>query len=255
MNPPPTNQGLVGPGRPAHASVRAWLIGGFATVAIAGLLLIPGQWQAGRASYKSERLAVYAERAAAAPIALSQIEPSGDNLFRRVQVAGRYVEPTRLLLDNQMRGGQSGLLVFQALALGDRQIIVERGWIARDRESRAQLPAFTTPSEAVQLTGALTPPPASGLALGPSMQAFGRDWLVTRIGAAELAVLGPNDTGDMVLKIDPAQPGALAVERQPALGMAPDRHSAYAFQFRALAAGLAGVYLVLLFRRLSPRFQ
>jgi len=229
----------------------SWVVGGLAAFAVCGSFLQLGTWQVDRAEMKSARIERFDSFAQAAPVALSRIDWRADNLYRRIAVSGHFRAQPLLFLDNQMRAGRSGLLLYSALQtdIGTTPLIVERGWIERDPRSREQLPVVTTPSGQVELTGTLSPPPSAGLELGTNAASAGPYVLSTRVEQRELALLGGNLAGALILKLDPAQPGAYAVEPRPTLGMAPDRHRAYAFQWRALAAGLACVYLILLFRR------
>jgi surfeit locus 1 family protein len=235
----------------APASATAFILGGAVALCICMGFLALGHWQQSRAAYKSERLATFASRAGDAPLALDQVNWQSDNLYRRVSVAGRFDPARQLLLDNQMRNGRAGVLVYSPLLLAnDQQIVVERGWIARNPASRSELPRIDTPLTDVQLLGSLAPAPATGLRLGAALQPVDGRLLTTRVEAEQIAAIGGNLGGPLLLRLDPDQAGALSVDPTPILGMPPDRHLAYAFQWRALAAGLAGVYLVLLLRRL-----
>lgn len=240
---------LTKPSTPASAS--AFVIGGSVALLICLGFLALGNWQQARAVYKSERLAIFEARAGDAPIPLDQVRWQADNLYRRVSAVGHFDASNQLLLDNQIRNGQAGILVYTPLQLPNaKQLVVERGWVARNPASRTELPRITAPPGQVIVLGTLAPAPATGLRLGAALQPISGGVLTTRVEAEQLDAIGGNLGGSMVLRLDTQQPGAYAVDSTPVLGMPPERHLAYAFQWRALAAGLAGVYLVLLLRRL-----
>jgi surfeit locus 1 family protein len=243
------------PIRAARFRPLAWLGGLLALAAAVGFVLL-GQWQSQRAEFKRDRVALYAERAQGPVVPYLQANQVPDLLYQRVSIEGRLAATPELLLDNQMRNGVAGVRVFTPLFDAKVPLIVDRGWAPRTSADRAALPNYPTDSYSHLYVGTLVPPPSPGLQLAPgptALDASGRT-VVTAVDAAALDLLGPTAAGRLVLKLDANQTNALTIDDSPLLGMAPEKHDAYAFQWRALAAGVLVAYVVLLMvdRRRKP---
>jgi cytochrome oxidase assembly protein ShyY1 len=113
------------------------------------------------------------------------------------------------------------------------------------------VPQIAAPPNGEQkLVGLLTPPPASGLALGPAYTDSGsRRWLLTRIDLAALSKGLGIELGPRVLRLDPALPMGYARDLNALPNtLSPERHRGYALQWFGLAAATLGFALYLTFR-------
>ncbi|MEQ8232129.1 MAG: SURF1 family protein [Gammaproteobacteria bacterium] len=215
------------------------------TVACA-LLATLGLWQLHRAESKRERYDEFSTRLAAPPVDLDNLRDdlaADDYRWRRAEVRGRYRD-LHVLLDNRVQHGRAGYEVLTPLATaGGHIVLVDRGWVPLP-SSREAVPELTAPQDPYLVRGFLGEPPVTGVALNAA--AGDAEWLgprVLRVQHLDLAALAPLlgfRPFPGVLYLDSDGPGALAVEWSlPGDGSA--RHVAYAVQWFAMAAVLAGI--------------
>lgn len=115
-----------------------------AVLAALVILLSLGTWQVERLHWKEGLLADIAERRAAAPVQLSDIEAvrksGGDIEYRRVSVTGTF-DHSRERHFFATFGGQTGFYVYTPMALADgRTLFVNRGFVPyemKDPKTRA----------------------------------------------------------------------------------------------------------------------
>ena len=221
-----------------------------------------GLWQLDRAGEKVRRLGTFEARANDAPIQLdrrlSTMPTEADPdwwRYRRVEVAGDAVGSRQYLLDNRTRNGVAGYHVHLPVLLAgdDRVVLVNRGWVETgpNRERRPD----------VSLDGS-TPLVVSGLVDHPRRTPLLGDdgyadssWpkVVQRIDFDKTA----RDLGRPVLPfvvlMDPARPHGFVREWRPYLGIGPERHRGYAFQWFSLAATVAVVWIIVNVHRAKRR--
>jgi surfeit locus 1 family protein len=162
---------------------------------------------------------------------------------RRALLHGRWLAGRPIFLDNRQMNGKPGFYVVTPLQLEGRaeSVLVQRGWVARNFADRTALPALPTPTGSVTIVGSIAPPPArlyefATAASGPIRQnldldAYARELGIPLLPLSLLQVDGP-DTGADGLRRDWPLP---AVDLQ--------KHYGYAFQWFALAALMAGLYV------------
>ena len=143
---------------PAHPTSRRrrprWLPPVVTAVSIA-LTAAAGNWQLGRAHEKERLQQAYDRGASDAPVRLTAVPASVEDLrMRRVEVEGEFVPNRMVLLDNKTRDGVAGYEVVMPLKIGgsSMHVLINRGWIAAGPE-RARLPVFSTPGSVVKVTG------------------------------------------------------------------------------------------------------
>lgn len=228
-------------------------------VALAALAAVSGTarlglWQLDRAAQKSAAQQQLDARAALPPLDATQLAAdaaaAGQQHHRAVRLTGRWRAAHTVFLDNrQLGGGRPGFFVVTPLQLADGSaVLVQRGWAPRDAADRSRLPAVPTPSDMVALEGRIAPPPArlfefDDRASGPIRQNLGLDAFAREVGVAlrPLSVLQTSAAPDGLRRDWPA----------PALGV--HKHYGYAFQWFALAALIAGLYVWYQF--VKPRFR
>lgn len=169
--------------------------------------------------------------------------------------SGRFDDRGPLWLDNQQRDGRAGVRAYR-IFLPERgaPLLVDLGWLPLPGDR--SLPDIARPEGLIELRGLLSPPPSSGLALGPGLAREDGGWLLTRVDMDAISetaglslALAPR-----VLRLDPALP--IGYERDLELlanTLPPERHVGYAVQWFALALAVLAVALVLTLRK--PRAQ
>ncbi|GHC02047.1 SURF1 family protein [Thermomonas carbonis] len=236
-----------------------WLLAVVAMVAFA----VAGRWQLGRMHEKEAMLAAAATALAQAepqPLLLAS-DPGRRTAYGRAAGTGRIANAT-VWLDNQMRGGRSGVRMYCVLFPDDgvQPVLVDAGWWPLD--GRRTLPVFGCPAgDAQKVRGLLAPPPSPGIATGDAMAANGdARWLAARLDLPAIADALKLATGlaPRVLRLDPERKtddaGVMLAPGERDLDilantLTPDRHLGYAVQWFGLAITVLVVALVLTLRK------
>ena len=232
------------PSRRLRARAVVTLLATLAGVALAARL---GVWQLDRADQKTS-LQTSLEARSREPaldglsLARSPLAAEAQH-HRRVSLRGRWLAERTVFLDNRQMDGKVGFFVVTPLALmpGSGVVLVQRGWAARHFSSRTELPALTTPEDIVAVDGIVAPAPSrlfefEDAASGPIRQnldiaSFARDTGLDLLPLSVLQLDAPGSTADSLLRHWPA----------PAADV--QKHYGYAFQWFALAAGIAFLYV------------
>lgn len=231
-------------------STRFWLV---TTAAVAGIAvaLALGAWQMGRAAQKIALQAAIEERMALPAIdggALLAAPRPTDLIHRPVVLRGHWIARHTVFLDNRQMRGQPGFYVVTPLRLegADVAVLVERGWVARNFVQRDALPPIDTPPGLVEVRGRMAPPPGKlyefgGAAGGPIRQNLDLPQYRAETGLPLLDVA--------VKQIGEPSEGLLRDWPQVASGV--EKHYGYAFQWWALGALIAILYVW--FQFIAPR--
>lgn len=245
-----------------------------ATVLGVGVTASLGRWQLNRAAEKTALHDMMQTRALQPPLRGEEL-PCNEaelqaQLQRTVTVRGRWLPRHTLWLDNRPMAGRAGLLVLTPLQLepavarpsGDNRacaavILVQRGWVPRNFLDRTQVAVVPTPEGVVTVAGRLALPPSSLMALGRgASQAEDQEPRGEGVGGAirqNVDLTGLSGEWGVALRPgsiqqtadeQPPPPGGTGLLRewwQPAADVG--RHNAYAAQWFALAALMAGMYL------------
>ena len=231
-------------------SMRFWLVTLAALVALTATLAL-GAWQMGRAGEKLALHAAMQERRAMPAIdqkALMAGAPSADLLHRPVTLRGTWVAQHTVFLDNRQMRGKPGFYVMTPfkLAGGESAVLVERGWVQRNFVQRDKLPSIDTPAGVVELRGRMAPPP------GKLYDFAGADRGLIRqnIDLAQFRA----ETGLALLDLAVQQTGGPSeglLREWPEVASGVDKHYGYAFQWWALSALIAILYVW--FQFIAPR--
>lgn len=222
--------------------------------ALAGVALTArlGVWQLERAAQKTGLAQAIEARGKLPPLPAAELARdeagAARQFWRPVRLQGRWLAERTVFLDNRQMQGRPGFFVVTPLELapGDA-VLVQRGWVPRDARERTRLPAVPTPAGRVEVAGRIAPPPSrlyefAQDASGPIRQnldldAFGREiGLPLRPLSVQQLSFGGAD-------------GLLREWPQPSVDVS--KHHGYAFQWFALAALIAGLYVW--FQLLRPR--
>lgn len=219
-------------------------------VAVTGSL---GLWQFNRGQQRTALHEAIEARAKSAPLSAPQLlaHPSDPELLHRpVVLRGRWLAERTVFLDNRQMNGVPGFYVVTPLALegSPRAVLVQRGWVQRNFERRAQLPSVQTPAGVVEVRGRLAPPPAKLYEFAAEEQGPIRQNLDLDRFRAE--------TGLPLLPVSVQQVGAPSeglLRQWPQAGSGAGKNYGYAFQWWAMAALIAILYVW--FQFIQPRRQ
>lgn len=201
-----------------------------------------GLWQWDRAAQKLALQDALDARSSMAPVGAREIEQlrAGDDSlqYRRVRLAGHWLADRTVFLDNRPLNSRTGFIVVTPLQWPGGTVLVQRGWAPRNFEDRNRLPEVPTPQGVVEIEGQMAPPPArlfefDAAASGPIRQNIDLDHFAREIGVA-LAPISVRQTGA-------APDGLLRDWPPPAVDV--HTHYGYVFQWWAMAALIAGLYV------------
>lgn len=224
-------------------------------VAIIGILL--GNWQQGRAAYKTELQARQQALAALAPLDITPSTAAGPELeFRSVRLHGEFVTDWPVFLANRPMGSgakaQSGFYLAMPfrIAGSDTHVLVLRGWLPRPAGAEyGKLPAYATPAGPLMLKGrvVLTAGKVMDLGEGPPLAPGA---LVQNLTPEALAQASGLKMQPFLVQQTGAAGRRDALARDwPAPDAGIDKHRGYAFQWYALAALALLFYVITGFRR------
>jgi surfeit locus 1 family protein len=161
---------------------------------------------------------------------------------RAVRLQGQWVLERTVFLDNRQMDGRPGFIVVTPLKLAGANdaVLVQRGWVPRDRQDRAALPHVPPPA-GNEVRGRIAPPPArlyefTADESGPIRQNLDLERFSRELGIA-LRPLSLLQEGDATVYGD----GLLRRWPRPAVDV--HKHRGYAFQWFALCALIAGLYV------------
>ena len=228
------------------------LVAALISVAIAANL---GAWQLRRAAQKIALQDALESRAKLSALTAPELARRSEQVepqhYRPVQLRGRWLQQRSVFLENRQMNGRVGFYLVTPLQLEGRPevVLVQRGWVPRDLRDRTLLPAIDTPTGTVDVDGHIAPSPARLYEFAPSTAGLIRQNLdlgefarETGLALAPVSVLqaeSASNAGDGLLRQWP----------RPAVDV--QKHYGYAFQWFALGALMAGLYVW--FQLVRPR--
>lgn len=249
-------RGLDGPVTPRPADPRRsrlrgvlWWLATLFGVAIAARL---GFWQLDRAGQKTVFQARLEARARLPPLdagALARTAAAAEaQHFRAARVSGRWLGERTVFLDNRQMDGKVGFFVVTPLAIAGapQAVLVQRGWVPRNFGDRIALPSIPTPPGVVSVSGSIAPSPSrlyefADAASGPIRQNIDIPGFARETGIDLLPL--------SILQRDASVDGLVRHWLAPATDV--QKHYGYAFQWFAIAAGIA--FLHVWYRIVRPR--
>lgn len=232
-----------------------------AALLVVALTLSLGNWQTRRAQ---EKLQLQQQRDAAArlsptlvPAGLVDASVLAGLLGSPAQVTGEWLGHLSVYIDNRTYKGLAGFHVVTPIRIegsGEHggapiHLLVLRGWVARNLHERTRLPAVPSPAGPVTVTGVLqgelaqalelaaAAPPAPGDRLWQNLTLDGfRQWSGLRLQPMLLRQTEPAQASGE--RLDDG-----LVRDWPQPGLDVDKHRGYAFQWYALAAATALLWL------------
>jgi surfeit locus 1 family protein len=226
---------------------------------IVGVLLTAnlGAWQLRRAAQKialQDELVARAQLPPVAQAALARTAGETDaQLYRPVLLRGHWLPARSVYLENRQMHERVGFYLVTPLQLEGRAdaVLVQRGFVPRNLLDRTLLPPTTTPPGEVEVQGHIAPPPARLYEFAPSTTGLIRQNLDLDEFRAETGlVLAPFS----VQQSDSAQTAGDGLMREwPRPAVDVQKHYGYAFQWFALSALMAGLYVW--FQLVRPRLR
>jgi len=209
------------------------------TLVVSGITARLGFWQLGRAQTK-ETLNAITESRKLEPALLNEdwtSQPAPDTwLQRRVEVEGQWLTQYTVYLDNRTMKSQTGFYVLTPFQLANGPVLlVQRGWVARDRTRSDVLPPLQTPQGKLTIQGKVVPSPSKLMELGASAQApQGFNVIRQNVDLAEFGLETKLSLVATVQQTNNAGDGLVREWPQSISGA--DKNRGYAFQWFALSA-------------------
>ena len=237
-----------------HSPRRAaWVL----LATLAGVLITAslGTWQLRRAAQKVAIQLALDSRALLSVLSAADLAHDAETAalqhYRRVRLRGQWLTPRTVFLENRQMNARVGFYVVTPLQLDGRPeaVLVQRGWVPRDMNDRSLLPPIVTLPGSVEVQGTIAPPPArlyefSTAAAGAIRQNLDMASFATETGL-RLAPLSLQQHDSEATAND----GLLRQWPRPAVDV--QKHYGYAFQWFAMSALMAGLYVW--FQLLRPR--
>jgi surfeit locus 1 family protein len=214
----------------------ATLLGIGATVAL-------GRWQLDRAAQKEALQASMDAHSSQHLVDTTLLRATPDPLTLVPQHAllrGQWLADQTVYLDNRQMHAKVGFFAVTPLRLdgSDQVILVQRGWVPRNFEARAQVPPIQTPAGLVTVEGRIAPPPGKLFELGtPAAGAIRQNLDVVQMQTQSPSPLLP------VLLMQTGAPSEGLLRDWPAVNLGVEKHYGYALQWFGMAALMAVLYL------------
>lgn len=226
-------------------------------LALFALLLRLGFWQLARAEQKESAESDFVARQSAPPLAIQSLyshQSAAAIVHRGVEGEGEFIVDRQFLLDNRTHAGVAGYHVITLLRprQGSELLLVNRGWVPVGGD-RQRLPDLSLPTGTLTIAGTVAQPSTTTYLLGDAGYA-GSIWprVVQVLDPTQVAHALSAEVAPLMVLLSPEQPFGFVREWRPYLGISPERHRAYAFQWFALAATLVTLWLLFLLRARSP---
>ena len=215
-----------------------------AIAAVVGVVVTAslGQWQLSRAAQKEALQSAMDRQSGGALVDASTLVQAVNMtqlVYQSASLQGVWLATRTIYLDNRQMNARVGFFAVTPLQLeGGAVILVQRGWVPRNFEKRADVPKIDTPSGLVRVEGRIVPPPSKLYEPGAASTGVIRQ----NIDVAQLAT----ETGLHLLPVTLQQTGPASeglLREWPAINLGVDKHYGYAFQWFGLSALIAALFL------------
>jgi surfeit locus 1 family protein len=204
-----------------------------------------GFWQLSRAEQKSQMQQSIEQQSQMPPLNLAQLlsDPSAwSQTHRRVQLQGEWLNDKTVFLDNRAHHGRVGFWVMTPLRVQAGQVVwVQRGWVERDALDPRKPPQLAPPAHGSPVQARIAPPLSQIFELGSAQQSANPSPIRANLDPAQMQSLVQDNVLALVVQTGPEGDGLRRDWFQ--VGVSADKNRAYAFQWFALSALLAFLYL------------
>ena len=210
-------------------------------------LLALGTWQLDRSQQKRTLLELQQQAPASERLPLSSvIENNAETLrYRQVEVSGHYDVAHQFLLDNQISEGKAGYFVLTPFILTGKSqaVLVNRGWIPLT-QNRSILPDLQLSQADTMISGRINNFPSVGIKLaGTEIPTAGWPAVVQVVDSEVLAKKLGYSLFQFQLELAKELPDGFKRDWHTSTIMPPEQHTAYAFQWFALALTLTILFI------------
>ena len=224
------------------------------------LLLILGYWQLLRADEKQSIVNQYQTNRQQASLTDPQMLDNGqDYQYRQAAIQGEADNERVIILDNRVKYGRPGYEVLQAVTISGsgKKLLINRGWVPADLD-RSILPVVPSLIGDIQLSGYLYRTLKGGYRLDDGVRNLVQG--PSRVGwitVERAEQLFGESFYPYQLRLDGDSVGALETG-WPTVSIYPEKHTAYAVQWFAMAVTLfiltliANSNLISFIRRNAP---
>ena len=239
------------------AAKRRFVIVTIATLVGVGITARLGVWQLSRAAEKIALQTALDTRGHLAPLGNADLAREAGEAdaqhYRSTILRGQWVRGHTVFLENRQMNGRPGFFVVTPLRLDSRSdsVLVQRGWAPRDMRDRTLLPRVDEPAGTIEVHGLIAPPPSRLFEFSAAQGGAIRQNLDLAAFSAEIHLpLAPVS----VQQNDSAATAGDALLRQwPHPAVDVHKHYGYAFQWFAMSALMAGLYVW--FQLVRPRLR
>lgn len=247
--PEPTSPAGEPPSGRQASAFGAWsrLIAALGMAAVVAITTSLGQWQLRRADEKRALQARVDKAAQQAPLRIGR-DPLPEPVDGvPVAVVGRFLPQASVFIDNRTHQGVAGFHVLTPVRItgASEQVMVLRGWVARDLVDRNRLPPLTTPDGEIMLTGMAERQLARTLELAPARPPGPDERLWQNFDPAVFTAWSGLSLLPFVVRQAPGGVDDGLVRQWRVAGADVDKHRGYAVQWFAMAAAAGAVALYL----------
>jgi surfeit locus 1 family protein len=232
----------------ARYTLRFQIVTTILYLVVVSALIFLGTWQLHRAEEKRQLLS--RQLASAESETLQLTAKSEDNVdflrYKKVEVTGHYDVQHQFLIDNQISAGKAGYLVLTPFIIeGETQaVLVNRGWMPLTQD-RSIVPDVKMEMRPAYIKGRINKFPSVGVKL-PGAELPTDNWpsIVQVVDSEVLAKRLGYRLFHFQIELDKEAPDGYKRDWQLSHVMPPEQHSAYAFQWFALALTLSILFVV-----------
>jgi len=206
-----------------------------------------GFWQLSRAEQKIQLQQAIDQQAQLPPLDLAQlhVDPSAwAQTHRRVVLQGEWLNDKTVFLDNRAHRGRVGFWVMTPLRLKAGQVVwVQRGWVERDALDPRKMPLLPPPTNNQTVEARIAPPLSQIFELGRSelSPAEKLPQIRANLDLAQMQALVQDNV--LALVVQTGTDSDSLRRDWFEVGVTADKNRAYAFQWFALSALMAFLYL------------
>ena len=195
-----------------------------------------GFWQLSRAEEKRSMLEEQSVRSSLPAVAIQELDLDLEQNYRPVSAVGRWMQPY-FLLENRVKNGRPGYEVLGVFETEDHKILVNRGWVPGSLDREALPDIEFDSADGIRLQGYAYRSASKPFTLGSPVWTDGWPERIQAIEWDQLVERLDHPLYPYLIRLDAGSAGAYAAG-WPIVNLPPQKHTAYAVQWFALAIAL-----------------